>query len=277
MPSSLEPTLRGERRIGPRPASRGPAILRRDGAIARGEAVILVPGKIRHHVNAIVQEVGTSCNTREIVGIVTALRDAGLQARTNAFVMVLQDEVDDTRDRLRPIDRRRSARDNLNFFNEVVGILLRSTAESPAKPEMKRRPLTKVSVRELPRLRRLTVATPVPDVRKLVLVRVDPIAACGSSLMTSEILAAPLWRISLLPITATGTGELNSGRRIREPVTTIGWPSFGSDCATATPGWPRLDGPSDCCRIAIVVGTRRTGRCTTCARRRLRLSRADSY
>jgi len=45
--------------------------------------------------------------------------------------------------------------------------------------------LTRVKVRDEPRLRRLTVETPVPDVRKFVFVRVEPIATWGSSLSVS--------------------------------------------------------------------------------------------
>ena len=52
-----------------------------------------------------------------------------------------------------------------------VGITFKSTSDEPALPATWRRPFTRTSVREVPKLRKSTVAKPPPEVLKFEFVR----------------------------------------------------------------------------------------------------------
>ena len=111
--------------------------------------------------------------------------------------------------------------------------MLMSTTPSWLAPTM-RRPFCSTRVRAAPRLRRLTVAEPLPALDWAP----EPATAWGSALSSCSVSAVPVWRISSLPITLTGLFESTSGRGMREPVTTIASASCASGsavCAIAVP------------------------------------------
>ena len=103
-----------------------------------------------------------------------------------------------------------------------VGMEFRSTADSPGIPETKRRPLTRTRVREVPRLRRSTVATPTLAVWKAELVRlIAGLPMVGLFSSTCCRLVAPDAAMSAADRTCSGDGESAFGERMREPVTSM--------------------------------------------------------
>ena len=107
-----------------------------------------------------------------------------------------------------------------------VGIVFKSTALSPGTPATDRRPLISTKVREVPRLRRSTVATAALAVEKFEFVRLMvgvPIVGFLSS--NSCTLVAPEAAMSSAVSTCTGVGESAFNDLMREPVTSIRWAS----------------------------------------------------
>src|SRR5450830_478441 len=101
-----------------------------------------------------------------------------------------------------------------------VGMVFMSTADSPGTPETKRRPLTSTRVREVPRLRRSTVATPTLAVWKFELVRLmDGVPRVGFFNSNSCKLVAPDAAMSAEVRICSGDGDTAFGDARREPVT----------------------------------------------------------
>ena len=113
-----------------------------------------------------------------------------------------------------------------------VGIMLKSTIELPATPGVKRRPLTSTSVRLSPRLRRLIVLMPAPDVLKFEFVPLIPEApTAGKSRSTSATFCEPEASSAAVLTIVMGVGDSNSRILMREPVTTTVSRTAGSTLA----------------------------------------------
>ncbi|MNN17033.1 hypothetical protein D3C81_1302010 [compost metagenome] len=102
------------------------------------------------------------------------------------------------------------------FSMSASGMVARSTTPSELAG-MKRRPLTRVSVRLAPRPRRLAVSTPEPP--PLLTLDVLPAASCGNSLRTVSMVALPEAWMSSRVTMVVGLGASRSVRIRREPVT----------------------------------------------------------
>ncbi len=91
----------------------------------------------------------------ETFGTARRLRPAERQA--NAVEVILEKDVHDARDRVRAIDRRRAAGDDLDAFDQVwIDRIEVDRRTVGAFPTTRRLPLTSTSVRFEPRLRRST-------------------------------------------------------------------------------------------------------------------------
>ena len=102
-----------------------------------------------------------------------------------------------------------------------AGMVFMSTAIEPGLPDTKRRPSTSTSVRSMPRLRRSTVETPPPEVRKLEFVRLSVgVPKVGFLSSSSCVLRMPVAAMSSEEMVCTGDGESRLVLTMREPVTT---------------------------------------------------------
>jgi hypothetical protein len=94
--------------------------------------------------------------------------------------------------------------------------------------------LIKVSVREVPSVRRFRMFRPALRTELVEFCWLVPTPTCGSWLSRSETLMPPVARSDSPVATVSGVGALAPLRRRREPVTTIS--SVGPDCwALASP------------------------------------------
>ena len=103
---------------------------------------------------------------------------------------------------------------------KAIGIMLKSTARPPPETsdETKRRPLTTVNVRCVPKSKKSTkfapILAPCPPFGSM------PPPKAGISVKASAMFVNALFSSCSAPITVVGKTVSRSGRRMREPVTT---------------------------------------------------------
>ena len=116
----LEAALRGEARIGARTADVVETVLRRDRALARQQAAILIVCEVADERPAVVgAEAGAGGDGAQISRVVALLGDPVLAPELDAVEAVLEDEVDDAGDGLRAVDGRCAAGHDLDAVDEV--------------------------------------------------------------------------------------------------------------------------------------------------------------